>query len=127
MVVIYAVQLGVSYHSDSYKQEIIRTYPFITHSALAGTCLVGSERTMRGRHLRFLPGEPFSRYRTGALVQQLRPAVAVTHAVGLQPNATIVCCDTVTFVTWQRPQPGSVHGRVHVSDGMHLAISALLP
>ncbi|GIL55562.1 hypothetical protein Vafri_11018 [Volvox africanus] len=40
MPVIFIVQLGVSYHSTSYEKEIIRTYPFITHSALAGVCLV---------------------------------------------------------------------------------------
>ncbi|GIL85322.1 hypothetical protein Vretimale_10702 [Volvox reticuliferus] len=39
MPIIYAVQLGVSYRSTSYEREIIRTYPFITHSALAGVCL----------------------------------------------------------------------------------------
>ncbi|EFJ44603.1 hypothetical protein VOLCADRAFT_95254 [Volvox carteri f. nagariensis] len=40
MPIIFVVQLGVSYHSTAYEEEIIRTYPFITHSALAGVCLV---------------------------------------------------------------------------------------
>ncbi|GLI60466.1 hypothetical protein VaNZ11_002624 [Volvox africanus] len=40
MPIIFIVQLGVSYHNTSYEKEIIRTYPFITHSALAGVCLV---------------------------------------------------------------------------------------
>ncbi len=41
LLVIYAVQLGVSYGKSEFEREVIRTYNFITHSALAGTCLVG--------------------------------------------------------------------------------------
>ncbi len=52
MLIIYAVLLGVAYRGEKEEREMVRTYNFIVHSALAGTCLVRARWQVNSSQLR---------------------------------------------------------------------------
>nr|ADF43139.1 522872p [Chlamydomonas reinhardtii] len=84
MLIMYAVVLGVSYSSQAAEAEVRRTYNFIVHSALAGTCLVS-----------MLVCYPLGRQHVAELVHSLYTAHADVHSVGLYTTAGL----TTSFVS----------------------------
>ncbi|KAG2437612.1 hypothetical protein HYH02_011251 [Chlamydomonas schloesseri] len=84
MLVMYAVLLGVSYSSAATEAEVRRTYNFIVHSALAGTCLVS-----------MLVCYPLGRQHVAELVHSLYMGHPDVHSVGLYTTAGL----TAAFVS----------------------------
>ncbi|KAG2429268.1 hypothetical protein HXX76_011037 [Chlamydomonas incerta] len=84
MLVMYAVLLGVSYSSQAAEAEIVRTYDFIVHSALAGTCL-----------LSLLVCYPLGQQHVAELVHSLYMGHPDVHTVGMYTTAGL----TAAFVS----------------------------